>query len=219
MAEVKTRRKRGWGRFIIYLLLICLGLLLGGFIAFSKHVERLAPPTSIAPANGIVVWTGKGGDRLKAAGDLLRGGKGERLLISGVNEALSESEVYSLLSLSEVKGQCCVDLDYKAKDTIGNARETYHWIESLGYSHIILVTSDYHMPRAITEIRSLSGRIRITPYPVVEDAPEAWWKDGTRRRRMISEYGKLLLSYLRNAGASAVREAPELDNLPAKSDG
>ncbi len=211
MAKTRKKPRRGWGRFIVYLILICLGLIIGGFIAFSRYVDRLATPTTIAPANGIVVWTGKGGDRLMAAGILLREGKGERLLISGVNEATTEADIYKLLAVSEKQGACCVDLDYKAVDTIGNARETYQWMESLGYSHVILVTSDYHMPRAITEIRSLSGRVRVTPYPVEEVGDEPWWQDGTRRRRMVSEYGKLLLSYLRNAGGSAEREAPELE--------
>lgn len=214
MGERIVRPRRGWTRLIIYLFLIILGLLLGGLIAFSRHVEKLQPPATIGAANGIVVWTGKGGDRLLSAGQLLNDAKGERLLISGINEALNETDVFKLLSVTNEKGQCCVDLDYNAQDTIGNARETHNWIESLGYSHIILVTSDYHMPRAITEIRSLSGRVRITPFPVKDGQDVTWWKDSTRRRRMLSEYGKLLLSYLRNAGAAAERETPELENVP-----
>ena len=134
-----TRKKRGWKRFIIYLFLILLGLLIGGFIAFSRHVENLAPPDDIPTANGIVVWTGKGGDRLKAAGALLEQQKGERLFISGINDALNEATVIDLLGIPAHKGMCCVDFDYRAEDTIDNAQETFQWIESLGYDHIILV--------------------------------------------------------------------------------
>jgi len=216
MAARKPKNKRSFRRFAIYLLLIILGLLVGGFIGFARHVEKLSTPESVNAADGIVVWTGKGGDRLMAAGNLLDRVLGERLLISGVNKALSEEEVYELLSIGVDKGTCCVDIDYKALDTIGNARETRHWIKSLGYEHIILVTSDYHMPRAIMEIQNLSGRVRITPYPVVKKANIVWWKDGPRRSRLLREYGKLLLSYLRNSGSKAQREAPELPELPAK---
>lgn len=215
--KAKTKRKkRGLGRFVLYLTLILLALLVGGFLSFVRHINKLETPTSIISADGIVVWTGKGGDRLLAAGQLLEKGLGERLLISGVNEALSEEDVLKLLSIGPDKGRCCVDLDYKALDTIGNARETQYWIESLGYEHIILVTSAYHMPRASIEIRHLAGRVRITPYPVVETSDVKWWRDSGQRRRMVSEYGKLLLTYLRNAGGSAEREAPELPDMDLK---
>lgn len=217
MTSKPKRKKRGLGRFAIYLFLILLALFVGGFISFVRHVHKLETPKSIAAADGIVVLTGKGGDRLMAAGNLLQDGKGERLLISGVNKALSEEEVFKLLSLSPEQGSCCVDIDYKALDTIGNAQQTQHWIDSLGYEHIILVTSAYHMPRAGIEIRHLAGRVRITPYPVIETSNVSWWKDSGQRRRMVGEYGKLILTYLRSSGGSAVREASELPDLKDKS--
>jgi len=214
MTKTRKKKKRGLSRFTIYLLLILLLIFVMGFLAFARHVSKLSPPVSISSADGIVVWTGKGGDRLLTAGQLLNQGVGERLLISGVNKALSQDDVLKLLSVDPEKGACCVDLDYKAQDTIGNARETQHWIKSLGYEHIVLVTSDYHMPRASSEIRHRVRRVRITPYPVREQSSEAWWKDQVQRRRMFREYGKLLLSYLRNSGGESHRDAPELTDMP-----
>jgi len=214
MTQTKASKKRGWIRFVVYLILIVFGFLLGGFIMFARYVDGLNPPDTIGPADGIVVWTGKGGDRLSAAGRLLEQDLSERLLVSGVNKALSDDEVFKLLTISPEKGSCCVDIDYKAEDTIGNARETYNWIASLGYEHVILVTSDYHMPRAVTEIQGLSGRVRITPYPVSNNRPKPWWKDGPQRRRLLNEYGKLLVSLIRNSGQTN-RDAPELPELPS----
>jgi len=118
--------------------------------------------------------------------------------------------------ISDEKSACCVDLDYKALDTIGNARETDKWLTVLGYEHIILVTSAYHMPRAQIEIGALSGRVRITPYPVAYDPAGPWWKDGVQFRRLLQEYGKLLLTYLRQSGNKNQREAPQLSELPEK---
>ncbi len=216
MTQRQTKTKRGLGRFILYLLLILVLAFLLGFLAFARHVSRLSPALDIGSADGIVVWTGKGGDRLMAAGNLLNRGVGERLLISGVNKALSQDDVLELLFVDVNKGACCVDLDYEAQDTIGNARETQHWIKSMGYEHIVLVTSDYHMPRAISEIRHRVDRVRITPYPVREKSAKTWWKDGPQRSRMFREYGKLLLSHLRNSGGDVRREAPELTDMPQK---
>ncbi len=217
MSQSKRTTKRGWLRFFIYLLVVLSILFVGGFIGFARHVSNMTPEANMPAADGIVVWTGKGGDRLSAAGKLLKDGRGERLLISGVNKALSSEDVYDLLMISDQQGVCCVDIDYAALDTIGNARETHNWLQSLGYEHIILVTSAYHMPRAKVEIGAFSGRILITPYPVAYDPAGQWWKNKTARRRYMQEYGKLLLSYLRQAGSDGQREAPELPDFKGKT--
>ena len=49
---------------------------------------------------------------------------------------------------------CCVDLGFTAANTLGNARETAEWARAKGYSALILVTADYHMPRARLELRA-----------------------------------------------------------------
>lgn len=208
------RKRRGWRRFFVYLILLVLGFILGGFFTFAHNVQQQARPMPVPQADGIVVWTGKGGGRLEAGADLLRQGKGERLLISGVNESNDRDDVLRLLKLeAEGKGQF-VDLDYAARDTIGNARETSSWAEALGYEHIILVTSAYHMPRAEIEIAARHSRIHITSYPVMNSGDARWWNDGAQFRRMGQEYGKVLLTYLRRVGQSSPRSAPVLEGLP-----
>ena len=215
-SKPKPSRKRAWLRFAIYLILLIIGLLFGGFIAFSNHVSRIAPPNPIPQADGIVVWTGKGGGRLETGAQLLTDGFGERLFISGVNTSVSEDKIISLLGVSGEVGQCCVDLDYAAENTIGNARETAAWALAWGYEHIILVTSAYHMPRAQIEISAVAGRMRITPYPVAPDVQRNWWSDGPTFRRLSQEYGKLLLTYLRDPGSENHRGTPPLKQPGAK---
>lgn len=196
----KNKKKRGWFRFAAYLVLLALGFLAGGFLAFAYHVDRQLPPSPVPSADGVVVWTGKGGNRLSAGAELLRAQKGERLLISGVNEQNSRADIITLLELGPDIATCCVDLDYEARDTIGNARETANWAKALGYKHIILVTSAYHMPRAEIEIAASHGDIRITPYPVTAKNGRPWWRDGDRFKQIFQEYGKLLVTYARRAG-------------------
>lgn len=205
-------KRKGWARFLTFLIVGTFSLLLGGFLAFAQHVDRIRPPETLPAADGIVVWTGKGGGRLQAGVALLEMKRGERLLISGVHEDNGIAQISEISGLSEVFADCCLDLDYAAKDTVGNARETATWAKSLDYDHIILVTSAYHMPRAKVEIASTAGRIRITPYPVERADNRKWYKSADRAKRLLQEYTKLLLSYTR--GRDAEIEPPELNEVP-----
>lgn len=205
-------KRRGWARFLTFLSAGTLSLLLGGFIAFAQHVDRIQPSETLPEADGIVVWTGKGGGRLQAGVDLLRAKKGERLLISGVHEDNGITQITEVTGLSTELADCCLDLDYAAEDTIGNARETASWAEALNYDHIILVTSAYHMPRAKVEIAATAGRIRITPYPVERANNRKWYKSGERTKRLAQEYSKLLLAYAR--GRNTDIQPPALNDVP-----
>ena len=64
------------------------GYLAGGFVRFAEEVSLLAKPAPIGAADGIVVLTG-GALRIDQAIDLLKEGRGRRLLISGVNPGTS----------------------------------------------------------------------------------------------------------------------------------
>jgi len=151
-----------------------------GFIFFIKKINNFNTPNPLPKADGIVVWTGKGGGRLEAGAHLLLKRKGERLLISGVNSE-----------------DCCLDLDYEAKNTIGNAYETTAWAKALGFKHVILVTSAYHMPRAEIEMGAATSQIKVTPFPVLNQTEGKWYLDSNRLKRLLQEYTKLLISYLK----------------------
>ena len=205
-------KRKGWARFLTFLVVGTFSLLLGGFLAFAQHVDRIQPPETLPAADGIVVWTGKGGGRLQAGAALLEIKRGERLLISGVHKDNGIVQISEITGLTAELAECCLDLDYEAKDTIGNARETANWAKTLDYDHIILVTSAYHMPRAKTEIAATAGRIRITPYPVERADSRKWYKSADRAKRLLQEYSKLLLSYTR--GRDAEIEPPALKDVP-----
>lgn len=208
-------KRKGWLKFAAFMAVLTFLIFAAGFVAFAHKVDNLRPPLNISKADGIVVWTGKGGGRLETGADLLRRNKGERLLISGVNAKTSLGAIKDLVILPDAKADCCIDLDYKAEDTIGNARETAGWAKALGYEHIILVTSSYHMPRAEIEIGAAAGRIKITAYPVINPDGTKWYSNGARFKRLFQEYGKLLLSYLRSPASKETNGAPLLENVPA----
>lgn len=124
----------------------------------------------------------------------------------------------ALLKLEPEIYNCCVDLDYEAEDTVGNGEQTANWARALGYETIILVTSDYHMPRAKVEISAAMGGINIIAYPVKSNqAPnQPWWGGANKWNRLLREYGKLLVSYAREPGARPTpKQATELTETPS----
>ena len=168
-----------------------------GFIFFIKKINNFNTPNPLPKADGIVVWTGKGGGRLEAGAHLLLKKKGERLLISGVNSEISLDKIKEIVAIPEKLSDCCLDLDYEAKNTIGNAYETTAWAKALGFKHVILVTSAYHMPRAKIEMGAATSQIKVTPFPVLNQTEGKWYLDSNRLKRLLQEYTKLLISYLK----------------------
>ncbi len=181
---------------------LAIGLIwVAGLLAFADRVARLTPADTPAPTDGIVALTGASDLRLEAATDLLESGKGRRLLISGVNPRATRNDVWAVTGAAKPVFDCCVDLGFTAADTFGNARESARWARSLHYRDLILVTADYHMPRALIELRAALPGARVTPYPVATNVLDArrWQATSVGARRMILEYCKYLAILVREA--------------------
>lgn len=104
-------------------------------------MSTLATPRNPDAADAIIVVTG-GRSRLEAAVGLLKSGKGERLLISGVHPAADLDDLRAVTGGDRTLFKCCVDVDYAALDTIGNAQESAKWLRDHKYARAILVTND-----------------------------------------------------------------------------
>jgi uncharacterized SAM-binding protein YcdF (DUF218 family) len=168
-----------------------------GFLAFVNAIERYerAP---IARADAMVVLTG-GAQRVSDAVDLLAKGYAGRLLITGVNERTSREEIARSNPGQKALFACCVDLDYRARNTIGNAIETRRWLRDHSFDSVIVVTSSYHMPRTLVEFENAIPAVAKVPYAVVSDAvqTEGWWRSPGTARLLASEYAKFLVVWLR----------------------
>ena len=125
---------------------------------------------------------------------LLEQGKARRMLVSGVNPKASHADIRGVAKAQRRIYDCCVDLGYQATDTVGNARETADWANNQGYHSLILVTSDFHMPRALLELRATLPDAVITPFPIRTSDLDAhhWWR-GDGLRRMVLEYSKYVV--------------------------
>jgi uncharacterized SAM-binding protein YcdF (DUF218 family) len=165
-----------------------------GLLAFAARVDRLTPADDPAPADGIVALTGGSGERISAAVRLLEDGRAKRLLISGVGQHVTRGELQTIAGAAKPVFDCCVDLGFQAANTLGNARETAAWTRAHGFRTLILVTADYHMPRARLELHAALPEATIETYPVAttELRTGDWWKTGVGAERMILEYCKYL---------------------------
>lgn len=172
-----------------------------GFVIFASAVMR-DPLPDLKSADAIVVLTG-GQTRIAEAARLLEKGRGERLLISGVNQKTGRPTLMKLSGLDESKFSCCVDLGYAALDTIGNAAETRRWAEALRYDRLIVVTASYHMPRSLAELELAMPGIEFIPHPVLPDGLKGteWWLDPAALRLLGAEYLKFLPAAARLAVA------------------
>lgn len=185
----------------VALFLILLMLWTVGLLAFAARVEKSTPAPEPIRAQAIVVLTGPASLRITSAVKLLELGKGKRLLVSGVNPEVRPRELQNVSKATQGLYDCCIDLGYKAPDTKGNARETAAWAAAHGFDKLIVVTADYHMPRAILELRGTMPHATLTPYPVktAEIDAAGWWKTGHSAKRMILEYCKYLAVLAREA--------------------
>jgi uncharacterized SAM-binding protein YcdF (DUF218 family) len=184
-------------RLIVLAIFAVAFAFVAGFLWFVASV----PTEEVSidrPADGIVVLTG-GASRIADAIELLAAGRGKRLLISGVHPTTSSRE---LARLSPAYGRwmaCCVDLGHAAINTTGNAVETKQWVTDRGFRSVIVVTSNYHMPRTMAELRRRLPDVALVPFPVVTDKmrDEAWWSSPPTAKLLFSEYLKYIVAQVR----------------------
>lgn len=162
-----------------------------GFAWFAAEAARPAPPPP--RSDGIVVLTG-GAGRVELALRLLAEGRAGRLLVSGtgrgeLGDLIAAAGLDAAVSAHVSPGQ--VTLGRGARSTRGNARETAEWAAGHGMGSLIVVTSGYHMRRALWELRrTLPAAVVLHPAPLVPHLPDG--QDQVPLRLLVSEYAKWL---------------------------
>ena len=191
----------GFARWIGFLSMAAgtVGALLlgGGFFWFAMQIQT-DEVTLDRNADGIVVLTG-GPSRIPDAIELLAAERGKRLLITGVHRETRAREIAQLTPLYSKFFTCCVDLDRSALNTFGNAIETRRWAREHNFNSLIVVTSNWHMPRAMAELTHQLPDVTLITYPVISEKVknEPWWQNTDTARLLLSEYLKYLFAQVR----------------------
>ena len=122
--------------------------------------------------------------------------KNKNLFISGVGKGFNKKTLKKLtkqnLNNEEII-ECCIQIEGLSRDTFSNAVESLKWVKSKRINSFVLLTNNYHMPRAMLEFETIFKDIKITPYIFV-DKNKIWWK---KKINYISEYFKYKLTYFR----------------------
>lgn len=197
-------------RALIKLISVLALALIGGFAAFvltlprengfdeTKAFHRL---DGLAREEvGIVVFTGGNGERIARGLTLYGTGVADRMLISGTHPQVTKSDLATTGDFNII--ECCVDLGPRAQTTVGNALEARDWIRGHDYRAVLLVTSEFHLPRAAVELSRVAPDLVIVKVPVESHlAPAAGWYGSPKVWNTLGrEYLKYLLSWGRSLG-------------------
>jgi uncharacterized SAM-binding protein YcdF (DUF218 family) len=195
---------RRWLRAALAAAGLSAAALLLGFLGFVASLER-AEPEALPRGDAIVALTG-GVERIPDAVDWLALGRGDRLLISGVGAEVRIEQLARKSPRLRTWLGCCVDVGHEALNTVGNAQETRDWASRRGYRSLLVVTSSYHMPRALLELRRHMPEAELIAAPVVTHRLRGMrlWSDPALLRTLGVEYAKFLVAYAR---ASLTRPA------------
>ena len=157
-----SHRPRHLWRALLALLL--LPVLLLGYVLLSTEPVRYNEPAQV-PAERVAVVFGAGlrrdgtpslmlADRVDAAVQLYRLGRVQKLLMTGDNSSTDYNEVAAMRRYAEQAGVAPQDitLDYAGFSTYESC---YRARAIFGVQKAILVTQQYHLPRAVYTCRQL----------------------------------------------------------------
>jgi uncharacterized SAM-binding protein YcdF (DUF218 family) len=176
-------------------LLVVLGLALASFQKFVLTLPNADTKLS-APIDGLVVATG-GQLRIQKGVELLAGGKADRMLISGVGKGITKELLKENLAISNRQASffdCCVEIEFTATDTNGNAQATFEWMQEHALDDILLVSANYHLPRAKLIFKQYLPENSVYFHAV--NPPDlklsAWYSNWQTTKLLIKEYLKYI---------------------------
>jgi len=198
MAVIKIN-KLSWKSKFSNILLTLVLLSLGCFVAGLQHFVLTLPkkpkhgPQKI---DGIVVITG-GQQRLTDGLKLLSSREIEKMLVSGVGPGVNKkilARELTLNSAERAKLDCCVELEFEANNTRDNASAAKIWAKKNNLESLILVTANYHMPRAkfIFTSKMPNMSLQFWPTSPADLDIRTWWQKASILRLLAKEYAKYL---------------------------
>ena len=170
-------------------MLLTLIAWIGGYGVFLSNIQAVTPQDPKTNTDAVVVLTG-GNYRITTGLTLFSQQSAPTLFISGVHPSVDEKEIRLMWKGKTELPDCCIILGHEATTTFENALETEEWIKENNIKSIRLVTSTYHMKRALMEFHNIVKDTKIIPHPV--EIPDYKKEDLLFWKITFDEYNKVL---------------------------
>ena len=190
----------------IYVILIS-SILTYFLFGLAEYKEKILSTEKYVNKKGssIVILTGGTNrikDGLKIINKFEKASKfNSKILVSGTGKGFTKSSLEKKLNfdfnLSLI--ECCIELDSISTNTYSNAYETLKWAKKNNIKEFILITSNYHMPRAILEFKNRMPNLKIFTYPITPNRHniKMWLSSFQTFSLIFSEYCKFLVANFR----------------------
>ena len=182
-------------KYTVYFFLLITLLIVMDYFFFYNKIKNYK--NDIGFKKNLIVLTG-GNHRIKKTLDVFFkiDDPEKKLFISGVGKGFNKRVLKNLSK--EYKNyfetiECCISFEGRSKNTFSNAKESFRWVISENIDSFILLTNNYHMPRAMLEFKNIFNDFSITPYVFID-------KDNSSFNQvinLISEYMKYNLAFVR----------------------
>lgn len=174
--------------FALFIILCCW---LCGLIYFGYSINHITTDYK-THTDAIITLTG-GRNRITEASRLFNKGLADRMFISGVDKHTSLQHIQNTQKINFGSTTAKIDIGHYATNTQTNAAEARNWIAANHIASVRLVTSNYHLARAILEFKHLMPELQIIPHPVYSERIEKkWWTSWQTFSLIGKEYNKLL---------------------------
>ena len=191
----------------IFFITFLLFLIACFFIELNSFKERILTlqKDPINLSSNVVILTG-GTNRIKEGFEVIY--KLDKKSISNLKVLVSGTgKGFSKLSLQEKLNpnfdlrliECCVKLDSVSQNTYSNAVETSKWVSKNNIKEILLITSNYHIPRSILEFQNKMPNLKILYYPIIPKKHQInkWLKSFETFSLIFIEYCKYIIANVR----------------------
>ena len=177
------------------------------FIGLTEYKQKILSTAKYTSSNSsnIVILTG-GSNRIKNGFKVINKFKtsskfNSKILVSGTGKGFTKLSLEKKLNFDFDLNviECCVELDSISTNTYSNAYETLKWVKKNNIKEFILITSNYHMPRAFLEFRNRMPDLKIVTYPITPKKHNInnWLNSFETFSLIFSEYFKFLIANLR----------------------
>ena len=179
-----------------------------GFIFFINHVRLLSEDQkNFKGIDYIIVLTGAK-ERIAEGMKLLSKHPNAKLLISGVSQEVYLKQIKEIYSFYKLDDRIIkrITLGRLATNTIENFIESDIWLilnglyDKINDLYIVVVTSDYHIPRSKILFDNIIKYSDIKYHPVngVNFKISKWWDFPGTTKLLFMEYNKFIAQYFLN---------------------